>query len=264
MIDTHTHLYDEAFDADFRDAVSRATEAGVERFVFPGIDSSVHDRMIKRAEELDGRAAVASGLHPTSIGMNWKEELGFVEKKLSEGGYSAVGEIGLDTYWSSAFVKEQTEAFITQMKWAYELSLPSIIHIRNAHDILFGCLEELRKSGTAMKGVFHAFSGSAETYMRLKTYGDFMFGIGGVITYKKAGIADTVKTMSLDDIVTETDSPWLTPVPHRGQRNEPAFMPLVIGKIAFLKDCPASQVDKTTSDNAARMFNLNNNLNLKI
>lgn len=256
MIDTHTHLYDEAFDPDFREAVVRAVHAGIDRFVFPGIDSSCHERMIRCAEELEGKAAIASGLHPTSIGEGWKKELDFVEKRLSEGGYAAVGEIGLDTYWSSAYIKEQKEAFLIQMKWAAELSLPAIIHIRNAHDILFECLETLKDSGTDMRGVFHAFSGSHETYLRIRKYGWFMFGIGGVVTYRNAGIADTVRKMYTEDIVTETDSPWLSPVPHRGKRNEPSFIPLIIDKIAELTGHSAQSIDTITTDNAIRMFNL--------
>ncbi len=256
MIDTHTHLYDEAFDPDFREAVDRATQAGVERFVFPGIDSSCHDRMTRRAEELEGKAVISSGLHPTSVNGNWKKELDFVEKRLSEGGYAAIGEIGLDTYWSSDFIIEQKEAFLIQMKWAAELSLPAIIHVRNAHDILFECLDTLKESGISMKGVFHAFSGSYETYLRIRGYGSFMFGIGGVVTYKNAGIADTLRRMDTEDIVTETDSPWLTPVPHRGKRNEPSFIPFIINRIAELTGHSAQSIDTITTGNAIRMFNL--------
>lgn len=258
MTDTHTHIYDETFDGDFKDVVLRAEDAGVERFIFPGIDSSVHDRMLRRAGELDGKACICAGLHPTSIDSNWKKELAFVEKQLADGGNIAVGEIGLDTYWSSAYLDEQIEAFKSQMRWAAELSLPAIIHIRNAHDILYNCLDELRTAGTPLRGVFHAFSGSIETYRRLRTYGDFRFGIGGVVTYKNAGIAETVKDIDLTDILLETDSPWLTPVPHRGKRNEPAYIAVIARKIAEIKQCTFDEVAQITNDNTFKLFNIGN------
>lgn len=256
MIDTHTHLYDEAFDTDFKEAVRRAEDSGVDRFIFPGIDSSVRKRMLQRAEEMDGKAFLGAGLHPTSIDSNWKDELSLVEKQLSEGNNVAVGEIGLDTYWSSAYLNEQIEAFKIQMRWAAELSIPSIIHIRNAHDILYGCMDEMLSSGIRLQGVFHAFSGSTETYLRLRTYGDFRFGIGGVVTYKNAGIAETVKNMDFTDILLETDSPWLPPVPHRGQRNEPSYLTIIAKKISEIKQCTLEEVADITVENTQKLFNL--------
>ena len=180
MIDTHTHLYDEAFADDFTEAVERAARSGVEHLIFPGIDSSVHDRMMECASMTGGKAGTATGLHPTSVREDWKKELGFVENRLSEGGWAAIGEIGLDRHWSDTFFREQTEAFRIQMLWAAEAGLPVIIHVREAHDTLFDILDSLQEKGVPMRGVMHAFSGSLETYRRIKSYGGFKVGIGGV------------------------------------------------------------------------------------
>ena len=256
MIDTHTHLYDEAFADDFTEAVERAARSGVEHLIFPGIDSSVHDRMMECASMTGGKAGTATGLHPTSVREDWKKELGFVENRLSEGGWAAIGEIGLDRHWSDTFFREQTEAFRIQMLWAAEAGLPVIIHVRDAHDTVFEVLDSLAEEGVRMKGVFHAFSGSIETYRRIKTYGDFKTGIGGVVTYRNAGIARTVQEIPLEDILLETDSPWLTPVPYRGRRNESAYIGLVAERIAALKNVSTEEVDRITTAGAKELFNL--------
>ena len=256
MIDTHTHLYDEAFADDFTEAVERAARSGVEHLIFPGIDSSVHDRMMECASMTGGKAGTATGLHPTSVREDWKKELGFVENRLSEGGWAAIGEIGLDRHWSDTFFREQTEAFRIQMLWAAEAGLPVIIHVREAHDTLFEILDSLQEKGVPMRGVMHAFSGSLETYRRIKSYGGFKVGIGGVVTYRNAGIAVTVKDIPIEDIVLETDSPWLTPVPFRGKRNESAYLRIIAERLADIKGLTMEEVDRVTTDNAKSLFNI--------
>ena len=255
MIDTHTHLYDEAFADDFTEAVERAVRSGVEHLIFPGIDSSVHDRMMECASMTGGKAGTATGLHPTSVREDWKKELGFVENRLSEGGWAAIGEIGLDRHWSDTFFREQTEAFRIQMLWAAEAGLPVIIHVREAHDTLFDILDSLQEKGVPMRGVMHAFSGSLETYRRIKSYGGFKVGIGGVVTYRNAGIAVTVKDIPIEDIVLETDSPWLTPVPFRGTRNESAYLRIIAHSLADIKGLTMEEVDRVNTDNAQSLFN---------
>lgn len=257
MIDTHTHLYDEAFAGDFQETLTRAVEAGVSHFIFPGIDSSVHYRMTECAGMSGGLASMATGLHPTSVNSDWKKELDFVASRLGDGGWVAIGEIGLDRHWSDGFFKEQEEVFRTQMLWAAEAGLPVIIHVRDAHDALFDILDGLKEKGINMKGVFHAFSGSIETYRRIKKYGTFKIGIGGVITYKNAGIAETVRDIPLEDILLETDSPWLTPVPYRGKRNESSYLGLIAAKIAAVKGTTPQEVDRITTINSKSLFNLN-------
>lgn len=256
MIDTHTHLYDEAFDEDFDDVLRRASDAGVEKFILPGIDSSVFERMERCRELLSGRGFIAWGLHPTSVNQFWKEELALAENKICTDSPIAVGEIGLDCYWSKEFVNEQKVVFIEQMKLAHKLNLPVIIHIREAHDILFECMDILKKENSLPRGVFHAFSGSIETYRRIKQYGDYKIGIGGVITYKKASIASVLEEIPLEDIILETDSPWLTPVPHRGKRNESSYLIYIADKIGQIKNCSADFVKEITTQNANKLFNL--------
>lgn len=256
MIDTHSHLYDEAFDEDFSQALERALQSGVTHLIFPGIDSSVHDRMMARATKAGGTASTATGLHPTSVGENWKQELDFVEKHLADGGWAAVGEIGLDRHWSDEYFHEQVEAFRKQMIWASDADLPVIIHVRDAHDTVFEVLDTLAETGIRMRGVFHAFSGSIETYRRICSRGDFRVGIGGVVTYKNAGIAATVRDIPLERIVLETDSPWLAPVPHRGRRNESSYLGLVAAKIADIKGTTVETVDLITTAAAKELFNI--------
>ena len=203
-----------------------------------------------------GKAGTATGLHPTSVREDWKKELGFVENRLSEGGWAAIGEIGLDRHWSDTFFREQTEAFRIQMLWAAEAGLPVIIHVREAHDTLFDILDSLQEKGVPMRGVMHAFSGSLETYRRIKSYGGFKVGIGGVVTYRNAGIAVTVKDIPIEDIVLETDSPWLTPVPFRGKRNESAYLRIIAERLADIKGLTMEEVDRVTTDNAKSLFNI--------
>ena len=254
IVDTHCHLYDEAFRPDFDDVLTRAREAGLEACVMPGIDRSCHESLVAMADALPGFAFPCIGLHPTSVSETWEEELDFVKEHFADRRWYAVGEIGLDEYWSKDFVKEQIRVLEEQIVLAAEAGLPVIIHLREATDDFFRVLEDLR--GVDFRGVMHAYSGSYETYRRLLTYADFRFGIGGVVTYKNAGVALAVEKMSLDDIVTETDCPWLTPVPFRGKRNEPSYVRLVVEKIAQIKQLPYEDVAASTTRNARRLFNL--------
>lgn len=254
IVDTHCHLYDEAFRPDFDDVLTRAREAGLEACVMPGIDRSCHESLVAMADALPGFAFPCIGLHPTSVSETWEEELDFVKEHFADRRWYAVGEIGLDEYWSKDFVKEQIRVLEEQIVLAAEAGLPVIIHLREATDDFFRVLEDLR--GVDFRGVMHAFSGSYETYRRLLSYADFRFGIGGVVTYKNAGVALAVEKMSLDDIVTETDCPWLTPVPFRGKRNEPSYVRLVVEKIAQIKQLPYEDVAASTTRNARRLFNL--------
>ena len=254
LIDTHCHLYDEAFRPDFDAVLDRARSAGLESCVMPGIDRSCHEALLAVADALPGFAFPCIGLHPTSVGENWQEELDFVRDHLGDRRFYAIGEIGLDEYWSKDFLKEQIRVLEEQIVLAAETGLPVIIHLREATDDFFRVLEDLR--GVTFRGVMHAYSGSYETYRRLLTYADFKFGIGGVVTYKNAGIARALEQMSLDDIVLETDCPWLTPVPYRGKRNEPSYVALSAEKVASIKAVPLEEVGAITTANARKLFNL--------
>ena len=260
LVDTHSHLYEPEFDDDRDAAVGRAVAAGVRTMLLPAIDSESHGRMFSLARTYPDAFRVMMGLHPTSVNDNphWRDELATVERLLDsppEGiRFVGVGEIGLDFYWSQDFKSEQAEAFRAQCRLALRHDLPIAVHTRNAYDEMAEIVGEFR--GQGLRGVFHAFNESAEVYRRLRECGDFLFGIGGVVTYKRAQIAETIVDMQLDDIVLETDCPYLTPVPYRGKRNESAYVAYVCGRVAELKGVPESAVAAATTGNARRMFAL--------
>ena len=254
FIDTHAHLYDEAFDGDFEEVIGKIKNDGVVKCIFPAIDSTTFDRQTRAAQKCGDFVSEAMGLHPTSVGANWREELDFVMEKVAQGPYIAIGEIGLDGYWSREFMDEQKVVFREQLKLAYKMDLPVIIHVREATEETFQVIDSLGEE--IPRGVFHAFSGSSETWERIRRYGKFMVGIGGVVTYKNAGVAKTVEQIPLEYILLETDCPYLTPVPHRGKRNDSGNLVYIAEKIAQVKGCSLEEVARITTGNATRMFGL--------
>ena len=265
LIDTHSHLYEPEFDADRGEALARAFDAGVGLLLLPAIDAASDERLFALCRRHPDRCLPMMGLHPTSVNDNprWREELDRVARCLDnppEGvpPFCAVGEIGLDYYWDDRFAAEQIEAFTAQCRLAAARDLPVAIHTRAAWDdmrrIVGEEAEAARARGERLRGVFHAFSEDADTYRALRGAGDFLFGIGGVVTFKKSKVAETVREMALDEIVLETDCPYLTPVPHRGERNESAYVRLVCEKIAQIKGLDPEEVAAATTANAARMF----------
>lgn len=267
LIDTHSHLYEPEFDADREEALARAFDAGVGLLLLPAIDAASDERLFALCRRHPDRCLPMMGLHPTSVNDNprWREELARVARCLDnppEGAppFCAVGEIGLDYYWDDRFAAEQIEAFTAQCRLAAARNLPVAIHTRAAWNdmrrIVGQEAEAARARGERLRGVFHAFSEDADTYRALRGAGDFLFGIGGVVTFKKSKVAETVREMVLDEIVLETDCPYLTPVPHRGERNESAYVRLVCEKIAQIKGLDPEEVAAATTANAARMFGL--------
>ena len=261
LIDTHSHLYEPEFDPDREEALARAAAEGVGRLLLPAIDSESHERLFDLCRRHPGRCIPMMGLHPTSVNCNprWREELARVEEYLQTppegiGGFCAVGEIGLDLYWSRDFREEQTEAFHRQIELALHHGLPIAVHTRDAWTETVELIRTFR--GRGLRGVFHAFSDGLETYRALKECGEFLFGIGGVVTYKKSRIADVVREMELGDLVLETDCPYLPPVPHRGERNESAYVRYVCAKVAELKGLAPEEVAAATTAAAERMFGL--------
>lgn len=256
LIDTHTHLYDEAFDTDREIVLHRVRQAGVCKCVLPAIDKSYYARESEFAECHRGFAYEAMGLHPTSVQLEWQGELEFVMQRLEENParYKAVGEIGLDGYWSREFMEEQMHVFREQLLLSIKYDLPVIIHLRDATDEFYSVMDSIPKS--RLRGVLHAFTGSVETYRRVKQYGEFKVGIGGVVTYKKASVAQTLTEIPLRDILLETDSPWLTPVPFRGRRNESSYITYIAEKIAEIKGADIEEVAETTSLNAEELFGI--------
>ena len=253
FIDTHSHLYDEAFAGEEDAAVARAAEAGVNRIIFPDIDSQSRDAMFDFADRHTGVIFPCLGLHPTSVGADWQEELSRMEAYLDRSIW-AIGEIGLDCYWSKEFLKEQQEVMRIQLEMAAARDLPVIIHSRESTELIINILKECRHLG--LRGVFHAFSGSMETFRELQKLGDWYIGIGGVLTYKKASIAETVREIPLERILLETDSPYLTPVPFRGKRNESSYIPHIAARLAELTSLDISLVAETTTSNARKLFGI--------
>lgn len=264
LTDTHSHLYAEEFDTDRAEALDRARQAGVEQLLLPAIDSLSHQRLFDMVAADPSMCRPMMGLHPTSVNENprWREELDTVRKYLESPPqgirFCAVGEIGLDYYWSQDFVAEQREAFIEQCRMAVRMDLPVAIHTRAAWDDMCEILEaecaRAEAEGGRLRGVLHAFSEDVETYRRLRGCGDWMFGIGGVVTFKKSVISAAVADIPLEEIVLETDCPYLTPVPHRGERNESAYVHYICEAVARIKGISPEEVAETTTRNARRMF----------
>lgn len=253
LIDTHSHLYDEAFASEEDAAVLRSVEAGVDRIILPDIDSQSRSAMFSLADRHPGILFPCLGLHPTSIDASWEMEMEKMQEYSSRS-IVAIGEIGIDCYWSREFLEQQKEAFRRQLLMAHERNLPVIIHSREAISIIMDILKELRHLD--LRGVFHAFSGSIETYREIQKLGDWSIGIGGVLTFKKASIAETVKDIPLKRIVLETDSPYLTPAPHRGKRNESAYIPFIASRLAELKGTDPKIVAAQTTQNAEKLFGI--------
>ena len=261
LIDTHSHIYDEAFDADRSEVIARAKEAGVGRIILPAIDGESNEALFELCRGEGDYVVPLMGLHPTSVNDNprWREELDEVERLLKnppEGieRFYGVGEIGLDLYWSRDFYAEQIEVFTRQIELALALQLPIVVHTRDAWEEMAEIVERYR--GRGLRGIFHAYSADVATYERLRECGDFVFGIGGVVTFKKSAVAEVVRSMRLEDLVVETDAPYLTPSPHRGTRNESAYVRFVAEKIAELKGVGIEEVEVQTTENAKRIFGI--------
>ena len=253
FIDTHAHLYDEAFLGEEDAVISRACEAEVTKMIFPDIDSQTRDLMFDIADRHEGTVFPCLGLHPTSVGEDWQNEILKLER-YTDRKIWAIGEIGMDCYWSKEFIREQEEVLRIQLENAARMNLPVIIHSRDSTELLINILKDYAHLG--LRGVFHAFSGSLETFRELQKTGNWYIGIGGVLTYKKASIAETVKQIPLERILLETDSPYLTPVPFRGKRNESGYIPYIASRLAELCETSLEEVAQTTTENAQKLFGI--------
>lgn len=258
MIDTHSHIYAEEFDADRGEVLERAWSAGVELMLLPDIDSESRDRMFELAQQHPERCLAMAGLHPTSVNDNpqWQSELDMVERLLHTAPTKlwGVGEIGLDLYWSKEFYREQREALHAQLELALQHNLPVVIHTRSAYNEMVDAIATYR--GRGLRGVFHAFADSLEMARKLERMGEFKFGIGGVVTFKNSGLNKVVEELPTELLILETDSPYLTPVPHRGKRNEPAYVEHVCRKIAEIKGTTFEVVESITTANAKHIFGI--------
>ena len=254
FIDTHTHLFVDAFNDDRDEVVQRAIDNGVEICLLPNIDIDSIDAMHALAKKYPRNCYSMMGLHPGSVGTDWKERLEIIEKHLFSKDYIAVGEIGIDLYWDKSFKDEQREVFATQVNWAKQLGLPIVIHAREAFQEIFDVLDQLNDD--SLRGVFHCFTGTAMDADKILSYGGFFIGLGGVLTYKSAKLHRSLVDVPLSKIVLETDSPYLPPTPHRGKRNESSYILHVAEKLADIYELTLKQVEEQTTENAKELFKL--------
>jgi TatD DNase family protein len=253
IVDTHTHLYLDKFKEDIDKVISRAKENGVSKFIFPATDSSHFENMHNLKNRYPENIYLMTGLHPTDVKENYKEELDFVTKTLKNHNYVAVGEIGIDLYWDKSFLKQQQEAFRFQIRLAVNNDLPIVIHCREAFDEIFEILNE--ENCETLRGVFHCFTGDLNQAKKAISLG-FLLGIGGVVTFKNGGIDKFLNQIDLKYIVLETDSPYLAPVPFRGKRNESSYIIYVLEKLSELYKIPKEEIASVTTNNAKKMFSL--------
>lgn len=251
IIDTHTHLYLNDFAADIDEVIKRAGEEGVEKFYLPAIDSTETDNVLSLEKKYPGRCFAMMGLHPCSVKENYKEELELVYNWLQKRSFAAVGETGLDFYWDKTFTAQQYESLHQQIQWALQFDLPVVLHTRNATQETIDVVKEYQ--GKNLRGIFHCFSGTLQNAMDIIDSG-FYLGIGGVITYKNSGLAEVVKEIDLKHIVLETDSPYLTPVPFMGKRNESAYLKYIIEKLKEIKGISTEEVAGITTQNTRDIF----------
>ena len=254
LIDTHSHLYDEAFDEDIDIVINNALEKGVTKIILPAIDSSTIERQKKLSASYPDIFYQMIGVHPTSIKEDYRKELDVVYNEISTNAdsYLAIGEIGLDYYWDTTFAHEQQTALITQIEWANKYQKPVALHVRNAYTEMF---EVLEKHSVDRRGVLHCFSGTLSDAKKAVDMG-YMLGIGGVVTFKKNELAKIVAELPLQNILLETDAPYLAPTPYRGKRNESAYVLNVAQMVAEIKNTSLEHVAETTLQNAIELFGI--------
>ena len=255
MIDTHSHLFLEEFADDLPQVIERAREAGVTHILMPNIDSMTIRPMLDVCEHYEGYCFPMIGLHPTSVREDYERELDVVAAELASGRrYLAVGEIGMDLYWDTTFRAEQETVLRRQFDWALEYDLPVVIHCREAFEPIYRIMEDYRSA--TLRGVFHSFTGSADEAAKVLEFPGFYLGVNGVLTFKKSRLPEVFSAVPLDRILLETDSPYLTPVPYRGRRNESAYVQYVLAKLAEVCGRPPEDVAGQTSENALKVFGM--------
>ncbi len=250
-IDSHAHIYSNDFDVDRIDMMHRAEVSGVDRIFMPNIDHTSVDSMLDMESKYPTRCFSMMGLHPCSVKKDFEKELYIVESWLAKRKFAAIGEMGTDLYWDKTFWGQQVEVFTIQVGWAKKYSLPIVVHCRESIDQTIELTEKLQDG--KLKGVFHCFTGTQEQAEKLAKLG-FYLGIGGVATFKKGGMEKVIPHIPLDRIVLETDSPYLTPTPHRGKRNEPSYIPLIANCVAEIKNINVGELKTATTQNALKLF----------
>jgi len=253
LIDTHSHIYSEAFDADIAEAIQRAKDANVGQILLPNIDSESIEPMLKLVNDYPDFCLPMMGLHPTSVKENYKDELAICEKWLKKENFIAIGEIGIDLYWDKTFLKEQQFVFEQQLKWAEDRNLPIVIHARESFSEIFEILESFKTKN--LRGVFHSFTGNLEQANKAVEMG-FLLGLNGILTFKKSGLDKVIKEIDTKYLILETDSPYLAPTPKRGKRNESAYLAFIAEKLAEIHNLDIDEVTEITSRNAQNLFKI--------
>lgn len=256
LIDTHNHLYLEEFDPEQEQLITVAKESGIEKLLLPNVDTTTIERMHELCDRHPDFAYPMMGLHPTSVDSQYTELLKATESWLGKRSYCGIGEIGIDLYWDKSYLKEQKKVFEEQLLWSIDLRLPVAIHTREAFPEVFDILYKVGPE--KLTGVFHSFTGSAAELEEIKKLTNFKIGINGVITFKNSKLSEVIQQTDLQQIVLETDAPYLAPVPYRGKRNEPVYIWKTAEKIAQVYGLPLETVVETTRKNALHLFKIEN------
>lgn len=255
LIDTHSHLFLEEFSEDLPQVIERARSAGITHIFMPNIDSTTIDSMLSVCNTYNDYCFPMIGLHPTSVNADYEKELEIVARELrSFNKYIAIGEVGMDLYWDKTFLKEQQIVLDKQINWALEYDLPVVIHCRDAFGYIYNVLEPYKN--TSLKGVFHSFTGTDDEAARILEFSGFLIGINGVVTFKKSRLPEVLTKIPLEKIVLETDSPYLTPVPNRGKRNESVYVKDTLMKVSDIYRMSPEAVGRVTSENALKVFGM--------
>ncbi len=255
LIDTHSHLFLEEFSEDLPQVIERARSAGITHIFMPNIDSTTIDSMLSVCNTYNDYCFPMIGLHPTSVNADYEKELEIVDRELrSFNKYIEIGEVGMDLYWDKTFLKEQQIVLDKQINWALEYDLPVVIHCRDAFGYIYNVLEPYKN--TSLKGVFHSFTGTDDEAARILEFSGFLIGINGVVTFKKSRLPEVLTKIPLEKIVLETDSPYLTPVPNRGKRNESAYVKDTLMKVSDIYRMSPEAVGRVTSENALKVFGM--------
>lgn len=254
LVDSHSHIFAKDFDFDRKAVINQAAELGIKYHILPNIDSTTSKKLIEVSEAFQNVCFPLIGIHPTSIGKNFADELAHVEEMLKCYKFYGIGEIGVDLYWDRTHIEQQKIAFRHQLKLAKLLGLPVVIHSRNSFDEIFEIVDQ--ENDSTLRGVFHSFTGTYDHYLHILEYGGFKVGIGGIVTYKNGGVDVIVEKMDLSTIILETDSPYLSPIPKRGQRNESQNLIFTAQKVSEIKGLSLDEVAEITTKNALELFNI--------
>lgn len=254
IIDTHAHVYVADFEEDLDNVVTNAKFRGVEKVLLPNIDEKSIPALKKTVAAYPSFFTPMMGLHPTSVAEHWEQQLNTIYNELNSSAYIAIGEIGIDLYWDKSSLQRQTAAFERQLEWSIEKKLPVAIHSRDAIPEVIQSIKNVGEK--EVFGVFHSFGGSSDELDKILNLENFYIGINGVVTYKKSGLAETLLNCSLEKIILETDSPYLSPVPHRGKRNQPAYLSEILKKLSEIYHKTPDEIADTTTKNAYRLFKI--------